>query len=275
VVPVALHALADTVARALEPAALRDAKKWAAGAAALSEALLRPAQAALDGRAGCIVVPDDILWRVPFDALPIGGADLASTMTVTYAASLVSAARHAQPSEVRSAAPIALIAPALAAAGRDTEPAAREAIGSAAVTAIVAPVDMSGAAPLFSSILLARSGDTLASDGRLEVREWFGLRSPGGVLVVGDARTFDRKGIGAAMEALDWATAAAGVRALFVGRAPPGAFAIDPLARALYARLARGEPPGAAWRGAIADVRATAGSAPSGWAGLRLVGSPR
>ena len=276
VVPVTRQALAEAVEKATDPAALKDAQVWGRRSAPLSDAVLAPAKAVLDGRDTCVIVPDDRLWRVPFEALPIEDGDLASRMTVAYATSFVSSARHAAaPSAVTTHPSLAVIAPTLAPAIRDTETAAREAIGSAAVTTIVAPVEMSGAAPLFSSVLFAPSGDTLASDGRLEVREWFGLHSEGGIVVMPDARSFDRQGIGAGMEALDWATAAAGVAALFVGRAPADAFTVEALARALHAHLSRGDRPGAAWRAAIADVRATAGSAPAAWAGLRLLGSPR
>jgi hypothetical protein len=62
---------------------------------------------------------------------------------------------------------------------------------------------------------------------------------------------------------------------LVLGRGPAGAFTNDALLRAFYTRLAGGERPGAAWRAAIADIRAAGGGAPAAWAGLRLLGSAR
>ena len=43
-----------------------------------------------------VVVPDDVLWKVPFEALPSGDADLSSRARVTYATSLATLARRAR-----------------------------------------------------------------------------------------------------------------------------------------------------------------------------------
>jgi hypothetical protein len=272
--PQPARALAETATNALDPAALKDARAWAARSRPLSDALLAPVREILSGADACVVVPDDLLWRVPFEALAIDGHDLASHMAVSYAASLTSLANRHAGAAGSAAHDFVLISPALPPAFADTEPTARHAIASAAATVIAAPTEMNGAAPLFSSVLLAGGSGTTDDDGRLELREWFGMQA-GGTVVLTDGRSFGRKGIAAAMDALDWATAAAGARALFVARPPGDGYAQGALLRDLITRLVRGEPATAAWRAAIADGRATAGAAPASWAGLRLLGDPR
>jgi CHAT domain-containing protein len=80
--------LADAITHAMEPAALQDAAEWRKRAAPLTAALVTPIASRLAERDRCIIVPDDLLWKVPFEALPEGGRVLAARMRLTYATSL-------------------------------------------------------------------------------------------------------------------------------------------------------------------------------------------
>jgi hypothetical protein len=74
------------------------------------------------------------------------------------------------------------------------------------------------------------------------------------------------------MDALAWAAAAANVSSLVIGRWPADGFSQDVFLALLHAQLAKGVPIGEAWRLATVSARAQAGAAPTGWAGLRLLG---
>jgi tetratricopeptide (TPR) repeat protein len=102
--PIDRRAFGETVASAMQPSVLQDAAGWRTHAVPLAAALLDPIAARLDGRDRLVVVPDDLLWKVPFEALPRGDGDLASTATVTYATSLATLSQ-----ERRAAAPAATV----------------------------------------------------------------------------------------------------------------------------------------------------------------------
>jgi hypothetical protein len=159
-------------------------------------------------------------------------------------------------------------------AAEASEAAARALAGSADVLHVQAPLQVSGATPLLSSILLASSGDTPPEDGRFEVREWFTVPARARVVVLPDGSAFGAAGVGNAMDAIAWAASAAGVSTLVIARWPADAFSSDAAAAALHARLAAGAPPLEAWRAAVTAVRGEVdgGAPPAAWAGLRLVG---
>lgn len=311
--PIDRRAFADTLAAAMRPATLGSADEWARRAAPLSAALIEPIAARLSGRDRVVIVPDDLLWKVPFEALPFGSGDLASAARVAYAtslATLVLERRTAAPAEHHPAAAfvaapiisdsvvaqLALTLPswkpqesaaAMAAAQASavsygdsvivqsaaaaTEAAVRTLVGTADVLHIQAPLQVSGAAPLLSSILLAATADSPAEDGRLEMRDWFGMAGRTRVLVLPDASAFGSSGAASALDPIAFACAAAGVSSLVVGRWPAEAFAPDALAAAFHARLAAGLPPADAWFAAVAAARQK-GAAPDNWAGLRFIG---
>lgn len=63
--------------------------EFAALAADLYDLLIGPAKAQLQGKTRLIIVPDDILWETPFQALrPTGGQYLIQTAAISYAPSL-------------------------------------------------------------------------------------------------------------------------------------------------------------------------------------------
>jgi hypothetical protein len=290
--------------------------EWRKQAMPLATMLIAPIAARLKDRDRIIVVPDDVLWRVPFEALPVADTDLSSKARVTYATSLatLAAERRAAESAPTSGHVAAGIAgaPAIPAVIRaqvelisqgwkEPDPASSlaaaaevaKAYGEAAtvktaadaseagirslletsdVVHVVAPLQMSGPTPLFSSLLLAGAADTPDNDGRWEAREWFNVNGRARVLVVPDASTFGAAGVAGAMDTFAWAAASANVSSLVIGRWPADGFAPERFLSALHAQLAKGVPVGEAWRAATLSTRQKAGAAPAGWAGLRLIG---
>jgi hypothetical protein len=144
-------------------------------------------------------------------------------------------------------------------------------INEADVLHVQAPLQVSGATPLLSSIILASSGDTPESDGRFELRDWFAFSGRARLMVLADGSTFGAAGVAGAMDAIAWATASAGVSTLVIGRWPVDGFSGDALAATFHAKLAAGSSAIDAWRAAAADARQTS-AAPSAWTGLRLIG---
>lgn len=86
--PIARQALAEAVARAVEPAVLRSVEGWRKTSAELVSAIPADVLSRMSSAARVIIVPDDMLWRVPFEALPIEGGVLADRAAVVYASSV-------------------------------------------------------------------------------------------------------------------------------------------------------------------------------------------
>jgi hypothetical protein len=84
----------------MKPAVMSDAAAWRVASVKLRSSLLAPIADRLRDRDACVFVPDDVIWKVPIEALPLdaarGGADsdvdLASRMRVTYATSFATLA---------------------------------------------------------------------------------------------------------------------------------------------------------------------------------------
>src|SRR5258708_27108104 len=97
--------LDDKVEQATKAAVLRDVVEWRKKAVPIATVLLDPIAARLRDRDRLVIVPDDLLWKLPFEALPAGETDLSSQARVTYATSLAtltvqrSAAAAAAPSD--------------------------------------------------------------------------------------------------------------------------------------------------------------------------------
>lgn len=300
---------AQAVSDALDPAALSDVNEWNRRARPLSETLLTEVTSRLAGISRVVVVPDDILWKVPFEALPLGPSDLRSTADVTYSSSLYTLALRRAPRDGDGAAFVAAptlpadTALQLAAAdprwtpqdavavgkgvseqagaygaraqvvsgGEATQEAAAAAVEHESVIEISARTQLSGAAPLFSAALLAASSRDGADDGRWEVREWFNLRARGASLVLADGNGVATPGLSAAIAALDWASAAAGISAVVLAWTPSAAFDVQPLLCDIHKAHTTGAQLGTAYGEATSGARQTA-PAPSAWAGLRLLG---
>jgi hypothetical protein len=117
-----------------------------------------------------------------------------------------------------------------------SETAARTLLGASDVLHVQAPLQVSGGAPLLSSVILAATGDAPAENGRLDVRDWFTLEGRARVLVLPDGSAFGAAGVGSAMDALAWAAASAGISTVIVGRWPLEGFTADALAAAWHAK---------------------------------------
>ena len=318
VLPVNRRTLATQIDQLMQPRVLQDQVEWRKRAMPIAAALLEPLAGRLRQRDRLLIVPDDLLWRIPFEALPAGESDLAAEVAVTYATSLATlAAQRAiapQPRGDRVAAAVigapaipslvkaqmTLTAPswtepdeltstravtdfaktygdaASLSLGADaSEARVRASLASFDVVHVVAPLRMSGATPLFSSLLLAGNGDRTDNDGRWEAREWFALEGRARVLIIPDASTLGSAGIGGAMDTLMWASAAANIPNVVLGRWPAEGFSANAFLAAFHAELATGAAVDAAWRAATINGRGKAGDSPAGWAGLRLLGAGR
>jgi len=122
IVPANRRTLAESIADALQAAPLQDAAAWRQASVALTKTLLDPIALLLADRDRLVVIPDDLLWKVPFEALPLGENDLGARASVTYATSLATLAveRAIAPAAAASQPTTAglLAAPAIPAAVR-------------------------------------------------------------------------------------------------------------------------------------------------------------
>jgi tetratricopeptide (TPR) repeat protein len=116
--PSGRRTIATRVSNLLDTETLRDPKAWKALAAEFIPALA----AVFDGATHAIVVPHEMLWRVPFEALATETGYVADMCSVVYAPSLTALVRtdsRAIAASGSSAVPgsvVAVVAPALAAA---------------------------------------------------------------------------------------------------------------------------------------------------------------
>lgn len=88
VIPMERQILAERIAAALDRTALADARAWRTGSAALWQLLPPSVHEAVKGATSVVIVPDDVLWRLPFEAMPVGEGYLADVAPVTYATSI-------------------------------------------------------------------------------------------------------------------------------------------------------------------------------------------
>lgn len=93
VVAMKRQALAERVARALETITLADPEPWRKAANEIVKALPPAVLDLISSAKKLTVIPDDVLWRVPFEALPLGSAYVFDRVPVYYASSIASVAR--------------------------------------------------------------------------------------------------------------------------------------------------------------------------------------
>ena len=110
VVAVRRQLVAEHVARAVDPASLSNAETWRKATAGLVKLLPAAVLAQMSAARRVILIPDDMLWRVPFEALPAGAGYVGDQSTIHYAASVTSIVRA--PRVVASPAPVKVIVPA-------------------------------------------------------------------------------------------------------------------------------------------------------------------
>ena len=98
--PLERKELSEQIAQALQPAAIKDPSEWRTRAAPLAAALIAPIALRLADRDRIIVIPDDLLWKVPFEALPLGDGTLGARVRVGYATSLATLVLQQRAAEV-------------------------------------------------------------------------------------------------------------------------------------------------------------------------------
>ncbi len=112
--------LAERIARALDPSVLRSTEDWRTLSTDLVKAIPPSVWTAMRASSDLVIVPDDVLWRVPFEALPAGDGWLGDRSTVTYAGSVTAMVRAPAIAEAPSTgALLAVGAPALPSSIRD------------------------------------------------------------------------------------------------------------------------------------------------------------
>ena len=70
--PIRRRALAERVSALLQPSTLRDAAAWRKAALEITRLFPEQVLSALAGASRVIVFPHDVIWRIPFEALPLG-----------------------------------------------------------------------------------------------------------------------------------------------------------------------------------------------------------
>ena len=198
------HTVAQRVTHALDPATLRSADAWRDAAAEVVKLVPAAAWTAMGNAPRVLIVPDDVLWHVPFEALPFEGQVLGDKTAIRYVASVTSllppAATPAPPSTL-----LAVASPELTAAekermtatapdwivrGSDASEAEARAVvralgaesegmmsGATATEAafrtrapgagwihVAAPFRVNGASPLFSPVLLGGDPAAVSSE---------------------------------------------------------------------------------------------------------------
>lgn len=156
------QALAERIARAVDPAALQTAEAWRRAAGDLVSAIPAGAWTDMAAASRVVLVPDDVLWRVPFEALPAGAGYLADRTSIVYAGSLTSLVR----APAVPAGPAAV--PLVAVGSPDLSPQVRERVKSTAPAWMLRPPEaadreMRGVIALFTepaAVMLAGTDAT-------------------------------------------------------------------------------------------------------------------
>lgn len=87
------QSIGERIAKALDTQPLSDPVKWREASADLFRVLPPSIVDGLRSATSVIIVPDDLLWRVPFEALPTGDGYLADRASVAYLPSVTAAVR--------------------------------------------------------------------------------------------------------------------------------------------------------------------------------------
>jgi tetratricopeptide (TPR) repeat protein len=144
--------LAERVSHAVDPATLRDMTLWRQASAELMTAIPSGAWSALAEAPKVVLIPDDVLWRVPFEALPVGEGFLADRTTVVYAGSATSLLQN-----IPSTPSVGAALPLLAVATPETPPSVRDRLQATAPGWSLRPADAADAeiqaiAPVFDDV---------------------------------------------------------------------------------------------------------------------------
>ena len=195
VVPLKRRQIAELTALMQQPAVLADPAAWKRAASELAALLPGDVVRRLHTASQVTIVPHEVLWRVPFHALPSGDGYLVDHAEVVVAGSAAMAARAREQPAGEPGALLTVGAPQLAQARLDrmkdvapawtlraadeamreidaanatwadgketltgaaaTERAFREALGRASLVHVASPFRINAASPLFSGIVLS------------------------------------------------------------------------------------------------------------------------
>ena len=113
-IPIERQTLAKRVAAAVDPVSLATVERWRVVSAELFALLPDVIMEQLTAARSVVVVPDDILWRVPFEAMPVKDQFLADLVSVSYATSVAAIAlTPSPPGAAGSPSVVAVAAPQL------------------------------------------------------------------------------------------------------------------------------------------------------------------
>ncbi|HEY9500557.1 MAG TPA: CHAT domain-containing protein, partial [Pyrinomonadaceae bacterium] len=216
----------------------------------LYKVLIEPVHADLNGIRAICIVPDDFLWNLPFQALSNDSSYLLEDYAVSYAPSLSvliemgnnfkhdrtpALAAFGNPrltkyqqlteqldplpetaAEVRSISKLFLVNKNSVLIGRQaTEESFNRLAGSVSMLHFATHAFVDNRQPLYSHLLLTRTNDDRATDGRLEAREVLKLNLAADLAVLSACQTANGKvSPGEGILGLSWAFFVAGVRSL-------------------------------------------------------------
>lgn len=113
VIPLKRRQLSQLSVSLLQPAVLADPRAWRRAAAEVTALLPSPVSSQLRSASRVTIVPHDVLWRIPFDALPSGDGYLSDKTSIVLAGSVAMAARALDRPPAPDAAMVAIAAPQL------------------------------------------------------------------------------------------------------------------------------------------------------------------
>ena len=289
--PASRRAIAERAAKLQQPETLRDPAAWRTAALELIPGL----SATFGSATRAIVIPHEVLWRVPFEALPTESGYLADTTSIVYAPSVTALVRT-PPAPLRDrsahrlvsvAAPeltpeviedIARTAPGWAirigaaaekeasAIAGGAEPDRVQSLAGAAATEAALGERLPQADVIHLAAPFRVNGASplfspmllavdAANDGALEAREVMNLDLHAGVAVLSDGAAMTMRDAADEVGAVAWAWRAAGVPAVVLSRWGGDDAASTDLLVALHAQLRAGDQPDVALQAARAKVR--------------------
>jgi tetratricopeptide (TPR) repeat protein len=285
--------IAERVAKLQQPDIQRDVRAWRTAALELVPGL--PATFGTATRA--IVIPHEVLWRVPFEALPADTGYLADAISIVYAPSVTALVRTSpvQAATASSSQLVSIAAPALAPAvveeiGRTApgwtirgaavadeeasaiasgaEPDRVQALSGAAATEAAAGEHLTRADVIHIAAPFRVNGASPlfspillapdpANDGALEAREIMNLDLHAAVAVLSDGASMSMRDAADEVGAVLWAWRASGVPAIVLPRWATDDAASRVAMAALHERLRAGDAPDVALQAARARIRAS------------------
>jgi CHAT domain-containing protein len=283
--------LAERVSRLLQPEIMRDVNAWRQAALELV-----PGLSATFGTASrAIVVPHEILWRVPFEALPTTDGYVSDSTAITYAPSVTSLLRAPDVERSRSSGALTIvtapqIAPAVLDEVRRTAPGwtIRPTASAEQERDAIAPRDgaderihvLSGAGATEKALIeRAQDVETLhiaapfringasplfssmllasepPSDGTLELRDVINLDVRASLAIFSDGASMTMMDAADETGAVAWAWRATGVKGVILPRWATDESAAMTFLASLHNRLRAGDAPGAALQAARSRLR--------------------